>query len=159
MQTLSVTSRLVDMLYHLQEMSPLLTAQDILSWMMCSAEGMRTTCGNVLTGGGVERSVTAGAMPASFAQVHTDIFALLRREILGLISNFVKLKIAALISKAFLSRVVVLLLERELPFFSYTMFLANFHPDELQKLLEHFNQRQSERVLSHHIILITCNPY
>lgn len=112
MQTLSVTSRLVDMLYHLQEMSSFLTARDILSWMMCSAEGMRTTCGNVLTGGGVERSVTAGAMPASFAQVHTDLFALLRREIRGLISHFVRLKIAPLMLKIFLSRVAVLLLER-----------------------------------------------
>lgn len=79
MQTLSVTSRLVDMLCHLQEMSPLLTARDILSWMMCSAEGMRTTCGSVLTGGGIERSVTAGTMPVSFAQVHSDIFALSKR--------------------------------------------------------------------------------
>lgn len=72
---LSATNRFVDMLHHLQEMSPLLTAPEKLSWMMCSAGGMRNICGSVLKRGGVERSMTVTVMPVLFAPVKGDTFA------------------------------------------------------------------------------------
>ena len=60
-------------------MPSLLTVQEALSRMMCSAEGMKTICGNVLPESGAERSVTAATLPVSFARVHANILALSRR--------------------------------------------------------------------------------
>lgn len=74
-QKLSVTRRFVDVLHRLQEMSPLPTAPEKLSWMMCSAGGVRNICGSVLTRGGVERSVAAITMPVLLAPVQGNTFA------------------------------------------------------------------------------------
>lgn len=59
----------VDRPFPHQEVPDLVKAEEIFSWMMCSAEEMNTLSGNVNTEGGAYITVATVKMPVSFVQV------------------------------------------------------------------------------------------